>query len=108
VRQGNSNRVGLDFEAVKLAPVEVFGLKAGALPPLNFNFPRIKTSDLPGVDPATAPGFFDVLYLDKDMLIIKQNAPGGCFCFYKSARLRSLALRLQKSVKLSLKSNFGN
>ena len=26
VRQGNSNRVGLDFEAVKLAPVEVFGL----------------------------------------------------------------------------------
>ena len=28
---------------------------------------------------ATTPGFFDVLYLDDDMLIIQQNEPGGIF-----------------------------
>lgn len=82
-RQGFSNRVGLDFEAVKLAPVEVLGLNAGILPPLNLNLPRIKVSDLPGVDPNNSPGFFDVVYLDNDMLIIKQNAPGGMFVSIK-------------------------
>lgn len=78
-RVGYSNRVGLDFEAVKLAPVELLGMDTGILPPLNFNLPRIKVSDLPGVDPNNSPGYFDVIYLDEDMLIIQQNAPGGIF-----------------------------
>jgi len=30
-------------------------------------------------DSNTSPGFFDVLYLDEDTLIIAQNAPGGIF-----------------------------
>ena len=25
------------------------------------------------------PGFFDILYLDENLLIIKQNEPGGIF-----------------------------
>jgi hypothetical protein len=75
----DSNRVGLQFEAVQLKPVEILGFKADRLPPLKFDLPRININDLPGVDPKTAPGFFDVTYLDGDMLIIKQNAPGGYF-----------------------------
>lgn len=82
-RTENSNRVGLVFEAVKLAPVEVFGFDAKNLPQLNINFPKIKVTDIPGVDPSTAPGFFDVVYLDHDMLIIQQNAPGGYFVSIK-------------------------
>lgn len=83
LRQNNSNRVGLNFEAVKLVPVEVFGMKSDFLPPINLNFPQIKLEDLPGVDPQNAPGFFDVVYLDRDMLVIKQNAPGGYFVSLK-------------------------
>lgn len=83
VRLGYSNRVGLNFEKVKLAPVELLGFNAGILPPLNLNLPRINISDLPGVDPNNSPGFFDVVYLDGDMLIIKQNAPGGLFVSIK-------------------------
>ena len=82
-KRAESNRVGLDFEAVKLAPVEFLGMDAKVLPPLNFNLPRINISDLPGVDPSNSPGFFDVVYLDDDMLIIQQNAPGGYFVSIK-------------------------
>ena len=83
LRPHHSNRVGLNFEAVKLVPIEVLGMKPDFLPPLNFNLPQIKVEDLPGVDPNTAPGFFDVVYLDDDMLVIKQNAPGGYFVSIK-------------------------
>ena len=82
-RANNSNRVGLNFEAVKLVPVEVLGVKSDFLPPFSVNFPNIKLQDLPGVDPDNAPGFFDVTYLDHNMLIIKQNAPGGYFVSIK-------------------------
>jgi hypothetical protein len=40
------------------------------IPSLKFDLPRINIQDLPGVNPKTAPGFFDVCYLDGDMLII--------------------------------------
>jgi hypothetical protein len=83
IRKNNSNRVGLNFEAVKLYPVEVLGMKSDIVPPFNVNLPKIKIEDLPGVDPNNAPGFFDVIYLDGDMLIIKQNAPGGYFVSIK-------------------------
>merc|ERR1719223_82979 len=83
LRPNNSNRVGLNFEAVSLKPVEVLGMDTKNLPPLAFNLPKIDLESLPGVDPATAPGFFDVTYLDGDMLVIKQNAPGGYFVSVK-------------------------
>ena len=83
LRPNNSNRVGLNFEAVTLVPVQVLGMKPDFLPPLSFNLPQIKLEDLPGVDPSTAPGFFDVVYLDDEMLVIKQNAPGGYFVSIK-------------------------
>jgi hypothetical protein len=65
-------RVGLDFEAVNLQPVEFLGIDAGSLPPLGFDLPRF--FELPD-----DVGYFDVTFLDKDLLIIKQNAPGGLF-----------------------------
>jgi len=83
LRPDGSNRVGLRFEAVKLNPVEVLGTKTDFLPPLSVNLPSIRLEDLPGVDPAKAPGYFDVTYLDSDMLIIRQNAPGGYFVSIK-------------------------
>ncbi len=87
MRANNSNRVGLSFEAVKLVPIEVLGVDISQsnlpIPPLSFNFPKINLEDLPGVDPATAPGYFDVKYLDDDVLIIQQNAPGGIFISVK-------------------------
>lgn len=77
-RRDKLNRIGLDFEAVKVRPIEVFGFDAGNLPPLGFDLPK-----LPGVDPDTSPGYFDVTFLDSDLLIIRQNAPGGIFALAK-------------------------
>jgi hypothetical protein len=80
VRVSRPNRVGLDFEKVKLTAVEVLGIKVGEnLPPLGFNLPQI---NLPGSDP-DKPGYFDVTFLDDEMLIIRQNAPGGMFVLVK-------------------------
>mmetsp|Transcript_15208 Transcript_15208/g.19853 ORF Transcript_15208/g.19853 Transcript_15208/m.19853 type:complete len:312 (+) Transcript_15208:108-1043(+) len=77
----SSNRVGLTFEAVKLTPIQVLGFQNdGFLPPLSINLPQINLQDLPGVDPdGNTPGYFDVIYLDDEMLIIQQNEPGGYF-----------------------------
>lgn len=77
----SSNRVGLTFEAVKLTPIEVLGFQSdGVFPPLSINFPQINLQDLPGVNSdGDTPGYFDVIYLDEEMLIIQQNEPGGYF-----------------------------
>jgi hypothetical protein len=64
MRQGKPNRVGLVFESVQVAPMQIFGM--------------------PGTtDQADSPGFFDVTYLDDNLLIIRQNAPGGLFALVK-------------------------
>jgi len=65
-------RVGLDFESVNVQPVELLGQDAGFLPPLAFDLPRL--FELPD-----DVGYFDVTFLDEELLIIKQNAPGGLF-----------------------------
>ena len=71
-------RVGLVFNSVKLQPVEVMGIEAEILPPVGVNFPKI-----PGTDGSSGPGYFDILYLDEDMLIYKQSDPGGYFVLTK-------------------------
>jgi len=65
-------RVGLDFESVNLKPVELLGQDAGFLPPLGFDLPRL--FDLPD-----DVGYFDVTFLDEELLVIKQSASGGVF-----------------------------
>jgi hypothetical protein len=64
-------RIGLTFQRVELQPLEVFGWDGRSLPPLSWNLPK-----LPGTD---STGYFDVTFLDEDLLIIRQNAPGGRF-----------------------------
>jgi len=78
LRSGFPNRVGLLFEAVKLQPVEILGMSADNLPPFAANLPK-----LPGTDNPDGPGYFDVAYLDDELLIIRQNAPGGLFALIK-------------------------
>jgi hypothetical protein len=68
----NKNKIGLDFESISLEPVELFGNDVGFLPPLGFDLPRTPFE-----------GFFDVIFLDENLLIIKQNAPGGLFVLTK-------------------------
>jgi len=72
INSGNSNRIGLDFENIALEPVEFLGNDVGFLPPLGFDLPK-----------APFEGFFEVVFLDKDLLIIRQNAPGGLFALTK-------------------------
>lgn len=72
------NRIGLLFESVKLQPVEVLGQDTSSLPPFSANLPKI-----PGTDSDSGPGYFDTTYLDDEMLIIRQNAPGGLFVLVK-------------------------
>jgi PAP_fibrillin len=73
------NRVGLIFESVSIQPVQVFGWDSNTLPPMTLDLPK-----LPGVSTTSSPGYFDVTYLDDDFLIIRQNAPGGLFCFIRT------------------------
>jgi hypothetical protein len=47
-------------------------------PPLGFDLPT-----LPGTTQADSPGFFDVTYLDDELLVIRQNQPGGIFVLVK-------------------------
>jgi len=71
-KEVNSNKIGLDFESVALEPVEFLGNDVGFLPPLGFDLPR-----------APFEGFFDVTFVDDELLIIRQNAPGGLFVLAK-------------------------
>mmetsp|Transcript_9749 Transcript_9749/g.20405 ORF Transcript_9749/g.20405 Transcript_9749/m.20405 type:complete len:265 (+) Transcript_9749:199-993(+) len=69
---GDTNRIGLEFQSVALEPVELLGNDVGFLPPLGFDLPRTPFE-----------GYFDVAYVDEDLLIIRQNAPGGLFVLAK-------------------------
>eukprot|EP00804_Cyclotella_cryptica_P013883 CCRYP_002420-RA/>CCRYP_002420-RA protein AED:0.03 eAED:0.03 QI:101/1/1/1/1/1/2/149/327 len=97
-RKGNTNRVGLVFEGVKLQPIELLGNKVDNLPPLSIDltWPQ-NTFDqiapyIPGIgsiaasnskDDTDRPGYFDVEYLDDELLVIRQQAPGGVFALIK-------------------------
>ncbi len=71
-RKSNPNRIGLNFERVEFKGLEFWGQDVSKLfPPLAFNLPRINLPE--------DVGYFDVTYLDSEMLLIRQNSPGGCF-----------------------------
>ena len=94
-----SNRVGLSFEGLELQPIELFGKKVDMLPPLTVDFTwpmsliRQLVEVVPGLDSLDpvkgdvadddSPGYFDVVYLDDELLIIRQQAPGGVFALAK-------------------------
>lgn len=99
-----NDRVGLIFEGVKLQPIELFGQKVDNLPPLTIDFKWQRNlvekliDFVPGIDKGTlgfsdddggddvdanAPGYFDILYVDDELLVISQQAPGGIFALVK-------------------------
>jgi len=108
-RSGKTERVGLLFETVSLQPIELLGRKVvDDLPPLavDLTWPRTLVEGLArfvpgldglgenlgipnsgenggGMDDDDAPGYFDVEYLDEELLIIRQQVPGGVFALVK-------------------------
>lgn len=78
-RANKPNRVGLLFEKVALQPIELLG-QTVSLPPLGFDLPKL---DIAGMNGDDGPGYFDVTFLDEELLIIRQNAPGGLFVLTK-------------------------
>ena len=71
-RRNYPNRVGLSFERVEVSGQEFLGQDvSNILSPLGVDLPRLELSE--------DVGFFDVTYLDDELLVIRQNAPGGCF-----------------------------
>lgn len=104
----DANRVGLIFEGVVLQPMELFGQKVDTLfPPLltlDFTLPQTIIRQLINLVPGglitnddsssskgknntnnndESPGYFDVEYVDEELLIIRQQIPGGVFALVK-------------------------
>jgi len=82
----NDNRIGLIFERAEIRPLQILGveipLDAKFIPDVGIDFPNV--SMLGGSNSEDSPGYFDVLYLDEDMLVIAQNEPGGVFVSVKA------------------------
>lgn len=82
-RARSPSRVGLTFRAASIGPQRVLGKDARKLPRLGGSFPDFSLFGANIGAESTAsqdgPGYFDVLYLDADFLIIRQNEPGGIF-----------------------------
>lgn len=95
-RRGNANRVGLVFEGLKLQPIELLGQKVDNLPPLSIDLtwqqnlfdqfapilPGLGNMNSDSGDDTDKPGYFDVDYLDDELLVIRQQG-GGVFALVK-------------------------
>jgi hypothetical protein len=78
----SESRVGLQFLGATLKPMTLLGLDLQGkwfAPPFKVEFPQLTLFGSENSDSVDSPGFFDVVYLDTDCLIIKQNEPGGIF-----------------------------
>jgi len=103
-----NDRVGLIFEGLKLQPIELLGQKVDNLPPLSIDFTWQRTlvekliELVPGLDKSSfgfsdegseevspdAPGYFDIPYVDNELLVIRQQSTpvqgtGGVFALIK-------------------------
>ena len=89
-RPRSATRVGLSFERVGAEQLAILGQEvpdwlprpAVDLPQLGLDVQRRIFSVGDDEDPrdaASNPAFFDVMYLDDELLIIKQGSPGGMF-----------------------------
>ena len=80
----DDRRVGLTFESVTFDAQSFLGQDVGSLlPALSTPLPRLPGSG--GADSDVSPSFFDVVFVDEDVLIIRQNEPGGVFIATKAA-----------------------
>lgn len=94
-RARSGTRIGLTFETIGVEARALLGLDLSKfLAPLNLPLPRLPGSDGAGAEDQSSPGgFFEVGYLDHELLIIYQNQPGGCFALVRETeeemRIRS-------------------
>lgn len=77
-RARNETRVGLTFESVSFDAQSLLGVDVATLLP-KLSAPLLRLPGSGGADSEASPSYFDVLFVDHDMLIIQQNAPGGVF-----------------------------
>ena len=77
----SETRVGLSFVGASIEPQKFLGFDASVLPPLGVDFPKLPSLMIGAEDNAdsSSPGFYDIKYLDNDLLILNQNEPGGVF-----------------------------
>ena len=77
----SDTRVGLSFKSIKVQPLSFLGRRTNVdfLPQFTSILPQ--AAILGGRD---GPGYFDILYLDYNCLIIAQNSPGGIFVNVRS------------------------
>jgi len=90
-RARSPTRVGLTFEAADFGPLRLLGQSTDFLPRVGGKFPSIGLfgNNVGANDEAdiNGPSYFDIIYLDEDMLIIKQNEPGGIFVSVRDQEL---------------------
>ena len=80
----SDDRIGLTFKKVAVSASKFLNFDVSKFPKFGVTFPT-STKIGAGSDTSdTDPGYFDVLYLDADCLIIRQNAPGGIFVNVRS------------------------
>lgn len=85
----NESRIGLSFRRVEVKPMKLFNRDVTTLlPPLGATLPQTTlfgaAEDIGLLYEKNSPGYFDVLYLDEDCLIIQQAQPGGIFVSIRS------------------------
>jgi hypothetical protein len=91
-RARSATRVGLTFESVGVESQALLGLDlTSLLPTLSLPLPSLGGNA--GADDAASGAYFDVGYLDDELLVILQNQPGGAFVLVRETsdeqRLRS-------------------
>lgn len=82
----STTRVGLDFKSLEVKPLTLFNIPISLPFDIKATLPQsLLFPDKDGV--STSPGYFDVIYLDNDLLIIKQNNVDGYFVHSKRCEL---------------------
>lgn len=79
----STTRVGLSFIGAALEPQTLLGFDVKFAPPLGVDFPSLPSlgfgAESNGGEDDNSPGFYDIRYLDDELLILNQNEPGGVF-----------------------------
>ena len=90
-------RVGLSFTGVAFEPQSLLGFDVRFAPPFVLDFPALPSlgfeTDSSGDTNDNGTGFYDVRYLDDELLILNQNQPGGVFISTKGTARVDLFLR---------------
>jgi len=71
-RERGSSRVGLVFEKITISPQKFLGNDVSFLPAPTIDLPAFNSAAS-----ADSPAYFDIEYLDDEVLIIRQNTAGG-------------------------------